>query len=170
MKENISTQVKEVLGKYDKLSENKRLYFTSIILNHINCGLINEGNYLDSDVAYENDKLVLEPQFIGLENDIDLTTKLLLTAAQMDNVVINPNGIDIEPYVKDMSDIKPILSQFYKLEFCDKLDFIAEIIYDISSIEAVKTIDFNFNGLINEIISFRQENFGCSDKDSLEVE
>lgn len=169
MRENISVQVKETLEEFRKLNSADRLYVTSIILNRIKYGLINDGNYLDSDDAYNDDKLVLEPQFIGLDNDTNLATQLLLVASQMNEISIDPNGIDIEPYVKNLKDLEFILSKFYKLNYCDKLDFISEIIYDISNIDNVQSIDFDFNGLINEIVNYRQDNFGSTDSASLEI-
>lgn len=170
MRENISVSVKEAVEEFRKLSDVKQLYFTSTILNHLNIGLINEGNHLDSDEAYDNNELVLEPSFIGLENDTNLATKLLLIATEMENISINPNGEDIEPYIKDIKEIKPMIARFYRLEYEDKIDFLAEVIYDISIIENTKKIDFDFNGLIDDILTYRKETFGSSDINSLETD
>lgn len=170
MREDISDYAKEAVEEFRKLGDVKQLYFTSIILNHLNKGLINEENRLDSDEAYDNDELVLEPSFIGLENDTNLATKLLLVATEMENISINPNGEDIEPYVKDINEIKPMMSKFYGLEYKDKIDFLAEIIYDISTIENTKKTEFDFNGLIDNILTYRKETFGGSDINPLEID
>jgi len=170
MNENISKNTKEAVENFRKLGDIKEIYFTSIILNHLNYGLINEGNFVDSDEAYEQDKLVLEPEYIGLENDTDLAIKLLLIATEMEGITVNPNGRDIEPYVKDIKEIRPVISKFYKLEYSEKLDFLAEIIYDISEVDEVKKIDFDFNGFINEIIDYRKETCKTENKNSLETE
>lgn len=170
MRENISDYAKEAVEEFRKLGDVKQLYFTSIILNHLKKGLINESNHLDSDEAYDNDALVLESSFIGLENEINLDTKLLLVATEMENVSINPNGEDIEPYIKDVKDIKPMISRFYRLEYKDKIDFLAEIIYDISTIENTKKMEFDFNGLIDNILTYRKETFESSDINMLETD
>ena len=47
---------------------------------------------------------------------------------------------------------------------------ITEILYDISIIEEVKKLDFDFNGLIDEFLTYRKETFGDSLENSLEVE
>ena len=170
MNENISKNVKEAVQIFRELGDTKKLYFTSIILNHINYGLVNEGNHLDNEEAYDNDDLVLEPSYIGLENDTDLATKLLLVASEKEGVTVNPNGKDIEPYIKDIDELRPVLVKFYKLDYADKLDFLVEIIYDVSTIKETKKIDFDFNGLIDEIITYRKETCGGSSQNSLEVD
>ena len=168
MRENVSDNVKETLNEFRKLGKIKELYFASIILNHLYNGLINDGNFLDSDEAYDNEKDVLEDFNIGLENDKELPTRMLLLASNMEDVIINSNGKDIEPYIKDIDSLKPILSKFYKLNYKDKIDFLSEIIYDISLIKETKILDFDFNELINELLSYRKETFG-SEKIMMEV-
>ena len=61
MKNNISEELKEVLINFRELSKENKIYLMSILLNHLDNGLINDGNYSNSDEAYENGKLVLEP-------------------------------------------------------------------------------------------------------------
>lgn len=170
MRENISESAKNAVNEFRKLDDINKIYFMSVILNHISNGLINDGNYLDSDEAYENDKLVFQAGDINLDDPMKLATDLLVIGATKDGIIINPNGIDIEPYIKNMKLINPVLSDFYKLEICDKIDFITEIIYDISIIKEVEELNFDFNGLINEILNYRKETFGGYKTESLEVE
>ena len=170
MRENISKYAKNAVNEFRKLDEVNKLYFVSVILNHIDNGLINDGNYTDSDEAYENDKLVFQATDVNLDDPMKLATNLLVLGATKDGISINPNGIDIEPYIKDMKSINPVLSTFYKLEICDKIDFIIEIIYDISEIKDIESINFDFNKLINEFLTYRKETFGGYPTTSLEVE
>lgn len=170
MRENISEYAKNAVNEFRKLDEVNKLYFVSVILNHIDNGLINDGNYIDSDEAYENDKLVFQVTDVNLDDSMKLATNLLVLGATKDGISINPNGIDIEPYIKDMKSINPVLSTFYKLEICDKIDFITEIIYDISEIKGIESINFDFNKLINEFLTYRKETFGGYPTTSLEVE
>ena len=170
MRENISEYGKNAVNEFRKLDEVNKLYFVSVILNHIDNGLINDGNYTDSDEAYENDKLVFQATDVNLDDPMKLATNLLVLGATKDGISINPNGIDIEPYIKDMKSINPVLSTFYKLEICDKIDFITEIIYDISEIKDIESINFDFNKLINEFLTYRKETFGGYPTTSLEVE
>ena len=170
MRENISKYAKNAVNEFRKLDEVNKLYFVSVILNHIDNGLINDGNYTDSDEAYENDKLVFQATDVNLDDPMKLATNLLVLGATKDGISINPNGIDIEPYIKDMKSINPVLSTFYKLEICDKIDFITEIIYDISEIKGIESINFDFNKLINEFLTYRKETFGGYPTTSLEVE
>ena len=170
MRENISEYAKNAVNEFRKLDEVNKLYFISVILNHIDNGLINDGNYTDSDEAYENDKLVFQATDVNLDDPMKLATNLLVLGATKDGISINPNGIDIEPYIKDMKSINPALSTFYKLEICDKIDFITEIIYDISEIKGIVSINFDFNKLINEFLTYRKETFGGYPTTSLEVE
>ncbi len=170
MRENISELAKNAVIEFRKLDDSKKLYVMGIILNHIENGLINDGNYSNSDEAYENDGLVFESQFVNLDDPMKLATNLLVIGASKEGITINPNGIDIEPYVKDKNSLNSIISTFYKLDYCDKIDFITEILYDISIIEEVKKLDFDFNGLIDEFLTYRKETFGDSLENSLEVE
>ncbi len=170
MRENISELAKNAVIDFRKLGDSKKLYVMSIILNHIENGLINDGNYSSSDEAYENDELVFESQFVNLEDPMKLATNLLVIGATKEGITINPNGIDIEPYIKDKDSLNSIISTFYKLNYCDKIDFITEILYDVSIIEEVENLDFDFNGLINEFLTYRKETFGGNLENSLEVE
>ena len=95
MKENISDLTIASVNDFRKLGDIEKLSIISILLNHLSNGLINDGNYLDSDKAYENDALVLEPAFINLDNPMTLATELLLLASNKNNIEINPNGRDI---------------------------------------------------------------------------
>ena len=162
MKNNVSEELKKVLINFRELSEENQMYIISILLNHLNNGLINDGNYSDSDDAYENNKLVLEPSLIGLENCNYLANALLMFASLKNKIIINPNGIDIEPYILESSKnvCKDVLSKFYKLCFKDKVDFFIETLYDISIIEGTeKYIDFDFNGLIDNLLTYSKIEF-----------
>ena len=55
MRENISELAKNAVIEFRKLDDSKKLYVMGIILNHIENGLINDGNYSNIDEAYEND-------------------------------------------------------------------------------------------------------------------
>jgi len=173
MKNNISEELKEVLINFRELSKENKIYLMSILFNHLDNGLINDGNYSSGDDAYENDKLVLEPYQINLENTMVLATQLLLVATNIQEIKINPNGIDIEPYINEKSKekMKDTLSKFYKLNFKNKIDFLTETIYDISEIQEVyKNIDFDFNGLINELLDYSKIQFNETNKNNLEIE
>ena len=101
MRENISVDAKNVVMEFRTLSDENKLYFTSVILNHISNGLINDGNYLSSDEAIENDKMVFEPSDVNLNDTMKLATNILVVASAKDGITINPNGIDIEPYINE---------------------------------------------------------------------
>lgn len=170
MRENISEFAKKGVIEFRKLDDIDKINFTSVILNYLSNGLINDGNYLDSDEAYENDKLVLESEHINLDDPMKLATNLLIIASKKTGITINPNGKDIEPYIGTMEKINPLISKFFKLRYVDKIDFITEILYDVSEIEDVEKIEFDFNELINELLTYRKENFGSSENNSLEIE
>lgn len=171
MRNNISEELKEVLCEFKKLRDENKLYTISIILNHLDNGLFNDGNYTDSDEAYENDKLVLTAMDINLDDPMKLATNLLVVAANMEGITINPNGIDIEPYVNEKSklEIKPVMSKFYKLDFKNKIDFLIETIYEIFEIKDVEKINFDFNGLIDNLLTYSRIEFGASNEINLEV-
>jgi len=170
MRENISELAKKTVIEFRKLNDSKKLYIISVILNHIDNGLINDGNYADVDEAYENNKLVFLTTDVDLDDPMKLATNLLVVGATIDGITINPNGIDIEPYINDMDSISPVLSSFYKLGICDKIDFLTEIIYDISEIKEVESLDFDFNELINNFLTYRRNTFGGTSTTSLEIE
>lgn len=170
MRENISELTKKAVIEFRKLGNTNKLYFTSIILNHLSNGLINDGNYLNSDEAYENNKLVLESSDINLDDPMKLATNILVIASNIDGLNINPNGIDIEPYIKDKEILKSTLSQFYNLNFVDKIDFLTEMFYDVSEIKEVENFDFDYNELINELLNYRKNNFVSFETNSLEIE
>ncbi len=169
MKENINEETKKGVVEFRNLNTSNKLYFGSILLNHLENGLINDGNYSDSEEAYENDKLVLESSDIKLSDPMELATKLLLVGANLEGITLNPNGIDIEPYIKDMNNINPVLSTFYKLNLKNKIDFIIEIIYDISTLSDLKIMDFDFNGLIDNLLTYTRLTFGNNNSTSLEL-
>lgn len=171
MKENISELSKNAVMQFRQLNDSNKLYFTSVVLNHITNGQINEGNYLDSDTAYENDELVFEANYVNLDDPMKLATNLLVIASAKDGLTINPNGMDIEPYIKDKKTIAPVLSTFYKLEYRDKIDFLTEIFYDISEIKEVeKALDFDFNELVNNFLDYSKTTFGIGENNNLETE
>lgn len=158
MRENMNETTKKAILKFEELRDIQKLYFVSVIINHIENGLINDGNYSDEDEAYENEKLVFKMSDVFLENPMALATSLLLLGAKLDNMAISPNGIDIEPYIKNISSLKEILSQFYVLKFDEKIDFLARCFYDISEIKEVKeNLNFDFNELIGNILNYFNE-------------
>ena len=83
MRENISELTKKAVIEFRKLGNTNKLYFTSIILNHLSNGLINDGNYLNSDEAYENNKLVLESSDINLDDPMKLATNILVIGSNI---------------------------------------------------------------------------------------
>lgn len=173
MKNNISEELKEVLINFRKLSKENKIYLMSILLNHLDNGLINDGNYSSSDESYDNDKLVLEPFNLNLENAMTLATQLLLVGANLQDIIIEPNGIDIEPFINEKvkKEIKEVLSKFYKLDFKNKIDFLTETIYDVFEIQEVyENINFVFNGLINELLNYSKIEFNTKIKNNLEIE
>ena len=161
MKENVSENVKKALEKFDELSDSQKLYQASIILNHLDNGLINDGNYLSEDEALENDKDVLFSDMILLDDPMKLATNLLVIGTSIDNITVQPNGIDIEPYIKDIEKLP--LKEFYQLSFKDKIDYLAEMFYEISIIEKVKQLGFEFNMLIKMFLDVSNEYFGTNE-------
>ena len=173
MKNNISEELKEVLINFRELSKENKIYLMSILLNHLDNGLINDGNYSSSDEAYENDKLVLEPFNLNLENTMALATQLLLVGANLQDIIIELNGIDIEPFINEKvkNETKEVLSKFYKLDFKNKIDFLTETIYDVSEIQEVyENINFDFNGLIYELLNYSKTEFNIKTENNLEIE
>lgn len=167
MKDKISEELKEVLIKFRNINDINKLYMISILLNLLSNGLINDGNYLDSDEIYENDALVLEPSFVNLDSPMTLATELLLLASNKNNIEINPNGIDIEPYIPKK--INKILSEFYKLSYKDKTDFLIETFYDISEIKETSKINYNFYDLIYNLLSYFKKEFETENYNYLEI-
>lgn len=158
MRENMDEMTKKAIQKFEDMEMISKIYFASVIINHIENGLINDGNFSDEDEAYENDKLVFKMSDVFVENPMILATSLLLIGAKLDDVEIDPNGIDIEPYIKDISRIEPIMSQFYKLTFREKIDFLARCFYDISEIKEVEeNLNFDFNELVRNILDYFHE-------------
>lgn len=172
MRNNISEELKEVLIEFRKLSDENKLYTISVLLNHLSNGLINDGNYSDVDDAYENDKSVLTNLDINLDDPMKLATDLLIISSTKEDITINPNGIDIEPYVNKNSklEIRTIVSKFYRLDFKDKIDFFIETLYDISEIKEVQKMDFDFNGLIDELLTYSKMKIGENNENNLEIE
>lgn len=161
MKNNLTQNLKNVLKEFIELSESNKLYLVSILLNHLYNGLINDGNYLSSDEAIENDKMVFEASDIELDDPMKLATNLLVIASAKEGITINPNGIDIEPYISDKpkKEFNDVLSKFYNLGFIDKIDFLTEIMYDISEIKEVEKINFDFNKLIDNLLTYSKNEF-----------
>ena len=170
MKEKISEQTKDAVIQFRKLEDSNKLYFMSVILNHLTNGLINDGNYLDSDTAYDNNKLVLDSNSINFDDPMKLATELLILAAKKENITLDPNGIDIEPYIKNKKAIEPELSSFYKLKLYDKIDFLMETLYDISEIDEVEKTEFDFNELIHELLNYQEEYFGFDEENETMLE
>ena len=161
MKNYLTQNLKNVLKEFIELSESNKLYLVSILLNHLYNGLINDGNYLSSDEAIENDKMVFEASDIELDDPMKLATNLLVIASAKEGITINPNGIDIEPYISDKpkKEFNDVLSKFYNLGFIDKIDFLTEIMYDISEIKEVEKINFDFNKLIDNLLTYSKNEF-----------
>lgn len=172
MKNKISEELKNILIEFESLSNSNQLYIISILLNHLDNGLINEGNYLTSDEAYEKEKKVLESYQINLDDPMKLATNLLIVASTINGITINPNRIDIEPYIssKVKKEISNILKNFYKLDYKNKIDFLIETIYIISEIEETEKIDFDFNGLIDELLTYSKYEFGENKYNNLEIQ
>jgi len=172
MKNKISEELKNILIEFESISNSNQLYIISILLNHLDNGLINDGNYSTSDEAYESDKKVLESYQINLEDPMKLATNLLVIASVLDNKIINPNGIDIEPYInkKAIKEIENIIKDFYKLDYKNKIDFLIETIYIISEIKETEKIDFDFNGLIDELLTYSRYEFNENIYNNLEIQ
>lgn len=171
MKNNLSENVRIILKEFYELSESNKLYMMSILLNHTTNGLINDGNYLSSDEAIENDKIVFEPIDVNLDDTMKLVTNLLVVASAKDGITINPNGIDIELYISETNkkEFKDVLSKFYNLSFVDKIDFLTEILYDVSEIKEIEELNFDFNTLIDNFITYSKNQFGENEYNNLEI-
>ncbi len=158
MKENISENVKKTLEKFNELEDFEKLYLTSIILNHLDNGLINDGNYMNEEEAYENKKEVLTSSILLLDDPMKLATNLLVVGATLEKISINPNGVDIEPYINNIEKLP--IKEFYQLSYQDKIDYLAEIFYEISTIAEVEQLKFDFNALIGNLLDYSRELFG----------
>ena len=99
-----------------------------------------------------------------------LATELLILAAKKENITLDLNGIDIEPYIKNKKSIEPGLSSFYKLKLYDKIDFLMETLYDISEIDEVEKTEFDFNELIHELLNYQEEYFGFDEENETMLE
>ncbi len=152
MKENISELTKIAVNKFNKLSESEKLYSLSILLNHIYNGLINDGNFSDEEEAIENDKLVLKGEDLGIDNIMGLATSLLLLATDKEKILVNPNGVDIEPYVKNKENLN--IKEFYNLNYEEKIDYLAEVFYIISEIKESEKCEINFYDIIKELLDY----------------
>ena len=72
--------------------------------------------------------------------------------------------------MKKIKEFKEVLSKFYNLSFVDKIDFLTEILYDVSEIKEIEELNFDFNELINSFLNYRNENFGSEKTSSLDIE
>lgn len=156
MKEKISNNVRAGIAEFQNLNDTNKIYFVSILLNHLVNGLINENNTLNSDEVFEQENLVLEPYDLELENPMTLATQLLLLASEKEDMVLNPNGKDIEIYIKSENKkaINPVIKTFYKLKYFEKIDFMLEIFYIVSEIKEIEMLDFDWNNLIYELLKY----------------
>ena len=147
MRNEVSISVTKAENEFKKLEDYQKLYYISVLLNHLYNGLINDGNYLSEDEAFENDADVLLAESINLDDPVKLATNLLVIGAKLENKTINPNGIDIEPYISDVDKLG--LNNFYNLNYKDKIDFLMNTIYIISEIDALISLsvcseEYNF--------------------------
>ncbi len=167
MKENISELTKIAVNKFNKLSESEKLYSLSILLNHIYNGLINDGNFSDEEEAIETDKLVLKGEDLGIDNIMGLATSLLLLATDKEKILVNPNGIDIEPYVKNKENLN--IKEFYNLNYEEKIDYLAEVFYIISEIKESEKCEINFYDIIKELLDYSNYYFPKKKKNNIEL-
>lgn len=167
MKENLSNKTKIALKKFNDLSEIEQMYSLSVLLNHLSNGLINDGNFLDEDEAYENDKLVLKGEDLGINNVMYLATSLLLLAAEKDRIIINTNGIDIEPYIKNTENLN--IKEFYNLNYEEKIDYLTEVFYIVSEIKESEKCKINFYEIIKNLLDYSNYFFPKNKKINLEL-
>ncbi len=160
MRNEVSISVTKAENEFKKLEDYQKLYYISVLLNHLYNGLINDGNYLSEDEAFENDADVLLAESINLDDPVKLATNLLVIGAKLENKTINPNGIDIEPYISDVDKLG--LNNFYNLNYKDKIDFLMNTIYIISEIDEVSQLDIDFNDIINELLNYSKSIFGTN--------
>ena len=168
MKSEVSYSVAKTENEFRKLKDFQKLYYVSILLNHLYNGLINEGNYSSEDESYENNAEVLTSELINLDDPMKLATNLLVVGSKMESKIINPNGIDIEPYINEVNKLG--INNFYKLNYKDKIDFLTDIIYIISEIEEVGKLKINFNDIINELLNYSKNIFEDDKENMLEIE
>ena len=167
MKNEVSNSVVKAENKFRKLKDFQKLYYISVLLNHLYNGLINDGNYLSEDEAFENGADVLLAELIYLDDPIKLATNLLVIGSKLENKIINPNGIDIEPYIDNVDKLG--INYFYNLNFKDKIDFLMNAIYLISEIDEVSQLNIDFNDIINELLNYSKSIFGVNEN-MLEVD
>lgn len=167
MRNEVSNSVIKAENEFRKLKDFQKIYYVSVLLNHLYNGLINEENYPSEDEAYENDANVLTPELINLDDPVKLATNLLMVGAKLENKVINPNGIDIDPYIEDVNKLG--IGNFYKLNYKDKIDFLMNVLYIISEIDEVSELDIDFNDIIDNLLNYSKSIFGTTDN-MLEIE
>ena len=61
-------ECEELVSLFEELKESEKLDVISILFEHIDNELINDGNYATGDEALENDKEVLTSIDIGFNN------------------------------------------------------------------------------------------------------
>ena len=152
MKSEVSYSVAKTENEFRKLKDFQKLYYVSILLNHLYNGLINEGNYSSEDESYENNAEVLTSELINLDDPMKLATNLLVVGSKMESKIINPNGIDIEPYINEVDKLG--INNFYKLNYKDKIG----------------KLKINFNDIINELLNYSKNIFEDDKENMLEIE
>ena len=159
MQKIMNKKVENLLFKFKILYNTDKLFVVSMLLHHMDKGLINDGNYMNRDQAYANNKFVLEANQVNLDNPMKLAIKLLMVGNNLKSPTTNSNRLDIEPFINKMDILSPILVGFYNLNIKEKIDFLIESIYDISKIKEITKLDFNFNKLIRNLKNYSEDKF-----------
>lgn len=154
MIEEKSEKCEELVSLFEELKESEKLDVMSILFEHIDNELINDGNYATGDEALENDKEVLTSIDIGFNTTKPLAIQLFNYKRKMYNMEMLEIK-DVETNIKITDSINQILKQFYKLPFCDKLDFLIESMYLLSMIKEVNN-NLDTNEIIGNILDFKK--------------
>lgn len=168
MIEGMSKASQMAFEALEKLELDEKLTLLAVLFEHWDNELINDGNYIKPEDAYERNKAVFTPMDLGLNNIKDLA-ECFKTLSQL-SLVDNEHETNetqfpdvIESQVHQTSGVKSALTSFYRLSFKNKLDYFAELLAQLEAGELLAGIpipnsDLGINGyeLAGKIITYRE--------------
>src|SRR5574344_1537186 len=96
--EEKSKNCEELVSLFEELKESEKLDVISILFEHIDNELINDGNYATGDEALESNREVLTPNDIGVNNTKTLAIELFNIKRKTNNMeMLEVN--DVEPNI-----------------------------------------------------------------------
>ncbi len=162
------------------LELEEKLIMLAILFEHWDQELINDGNHIKPEEAYERNKAVFTPMDCGLTNAKDLSAafKALVQVTESDESepILESSFPDlIESQVNQTVQTKYALSAFYRLTFKNKLEYFAELMAKLEEGELLKrtlvpTEYFGINGYeaAAKIITYKETLFHESVKNTVE--